>query len=295
MPTAQCQAQDRISFSFLSDLEAWEVTVYAVFGDESHDETRARVFAVAGIFGSRKDWKRLRAKWSVRTGGRVFHAADCDTDRGEFADTSHSENKRLYRDLANLLAESKLLGFGTAMDLGGHRIFFPDTPNYVPYYICFRDVIIQCINWTMMSVPQGIVKFTFDSRRESNYNAGVLYDYLVNCPEWKDQEFDEIAFASKKNTGIQVADLYAREVMKHLDNMIGPVKRPMRRSMTALRKTSRFGCNLLMTEYFENFRQKYVDLSERIGMTRKAYLEWLNKHKLEDCISSRHRYLISLG
>jgi hypothetical protein len=31
--------------------------MYSVFGDESHDETKSRVFAVAAIFGSEDDWE----------------------------------------------------------------------------------------------------------------------------------------------------------------------------------------------------------------------------------------------
>jgi hypothetical protein len=242
MPAIECQPRDT-SRSFFDITERCRVVVYAVFGDESHDETKARVFAVAGVFGSDDQWKQLKTKWLGRTGGRIFHASDCETNQGDFASTSNSDNKLLYKDLTVLLAESGLLGYGVAIDLAGHHQFFPDVPADIPYFICFRDVICQCTEWARMSVPHDSLKFTFDIRQESNYNAGALYDYMVKAPEWKGQEFDEIGFASRGIAEIQVADLYAREVMKHLDNMVGPIQRPTRLSMQALTSTHRFGAN----------------------------------------------------
>src|SRR5580658_10039656 len=74
------------------------VAVVIVYGDESSDETHERVYAVAGLFGSQEQWDDLGAKWLTRTGGKIFHAGDCDSDGGDFKVTSHRENKDLYRD-----------------------------------------------------------------------------------------------------------------------------------------------------------------------------------------------------
>ena len=269
--------------------------MYTVFGDESHDESRARVFAVAGLFGSDDHWRELEDKWRARTGGKIFHAADCDSDSGEFAGIAHAENKKLYKDLVTILCGSRILGHGSAVDIAGHNEFFPDVPRDILYYRCFRDVVVKCSDWAKWAIPRGPVKFTFDSRRESNYNAGVLYDYLVNLPEWKTaQDFEEVSFASRKLVGIQAADLYAREVMKHLDNMIGPVARAPRRSLEALENTNRFGADLFMREYFQDFKRRFEEVSKQCGIDPQRYVDWLNEHKLGDSISSRHRYMIAL-
>jgi hypothetical protein len=107
--------------------------VLHVFGDESHDPKSERVFAVAALFGSEAQWDDLKGRWRNRLGDRIFHATDCESDHGVFAATSHAENQKLYADLTNILGESRLLGFGSAMDLAGYREFFPDALNDVPY------------------------------------------------------------------------------------------------------------------------------------------------------------------
>lgn len=58
------------------------VAVVTVYGDESSDETHKRVYAVAGLFGSQEQWDALELKWLARTGGKIFHGADCESDTG---------------------------------------------------------------------------------------------------------------------------------------------------------------------------------------------------------------------
>lgn len=256
--------------------------MWQVFGDESHDPKNERVFVVAALFGIEEQWADFGKAWTARIGGRIFHASDCETDHGEFADTPHDENLRLYADLTKILAASKLLGFGSAMDLKAHNEFFAGTPADIPYYRCFRDVIWQCGKWAKWV--------------ESDYNAGVLYDHIASLPDWDCAKYlrTPLEISSRAEVGIQAADLYAREVMKHLDNTIGPTRRPMRRSMAALQATKRFGCDLHLREFFGDFRRKFDSLAVKTGMNVEHYRQWLGQHGQADTISSRHRYLIDL-
>ena len=267
-----------------------------VFGDESHDPKSERVFAAAALFGTEEEWAAFGERWTERLGGRVFHASDCETDHGEFAGTDHAENLKLYADLTKILAESKLLGFGSAMDLAAHSEFFAGTPADIPYYRCFRDVVFQCGKWAKWAIPTDTAEFYFDQRVESDYNAGVLYGHIASLPDWDCAPFlrTPLKIASRSEVGIQAADLYAREVMKHLDNTVGPVKRPMRRSMEALQKTKRFGCDLHLREFFEDFRKKFDSIAVKAGMSVDHYRQWLGHNGQADSISSRHRYLIDL-
>ena len=50
--------------------------ILSVFGDESADETKQRVFAISGVFGLESEWLRAEAAWTALTNGEVFHAAD---------------------------------------------------------------------------------------------------------------------------------------------------------------------------------------------------------------------------
>jgi hypothetical protein len=265
-----------------------------VFGDESHDPKCERVFAVAILFGTDAEWEQFSTRWNGRLGGKIFHASDCETDHGDFAQASHAENLKLYADLTKIICESRLLGFASAMDLQGYREFFPDALDDIPYYRCFRDVIVKSGEWAKMAIPQEVARVIFDQRMKSNYNAGVLYEYMVRTAKWEASAHLEktISFESRSIAGIQAADLLAREMMKHLDNIVGPVKRPERRSMEALRKTQRIGGDLHLRDFFQDFRRQFDDVSARVGMSAHKYREWLRARGLSDSISSRHMYLI---
>jgi hypothetical protein len=252
------------------------------------------VFAVGILFGTDDEWESFSTRWNQRLGGRIFHASDCETDHGEFAQTSHAENLKLYADLTKIICESRLLGFASAMDLAGYREFFPDALDDIPYFRCFRDVIVKGGEWAKMAVPQEVARFTFDQRTKSNYNAGVLYEYMAQMSEWEASAYLEktITFESRSVPGVQAADLLAREMMKHLDNMVGPAKRPERRSMEALRKTHRIGGDLHLRDFFQDFRRQFDEISAKAGMSAERYREWLRQRRLADSISSRHMYLI---
>jgi hypothetical protein len=178
----------------------------SVFGDESADETKQRVFAVGGIIGTDLLWQQLEDKWLARTKGIPFHANDCDSDHSEYKGNDHKENKSLYRDLAIMLSESGLGGWGFAIDLAAQRRIFPDAPD-ISYYKCFLEVLQAMKNCA--ATNNQTVQFTFDMRRESEHNTGILYDMAAAVPDWKNQLFSRIGFeSSRENPRIQVADLF---------------------------------------------------------------------------------------
>lgn len=140
----------------------------------------------------------------------------CESDHGDYAATSHLDNQKLYRDLTGMLAASGLCGFGFAIDLIAQQNVFPGSPD-IAYYKGFAEVLEAM---TAFGMRYGeLVKFTFDTRKESEFNAGVLYDMFRGRAEEEDRHmFDNITFAfSRKEPKIQVADLMARETMKALD------------------------------------------------------------------------------
>ena len=277
----------------LNDRPIWECVLYTVYGDESSDDTKSRVFAVAGVFGSEKDWAEIKRAWLERAGGVIFHASDCETDQGDFAKNSHAENLVLYRDLSQLLAKSNLMGRGHAMDMAAWHKYFAGGAEEIPYLTCFRNVVYECGKLADMCVPGDEVEFTFDGRPETEYNAGLLYDYMAKMKEWGASQrlSEKVSFASRKYVGIQVADLLARETMKHLDNIIGPVQRNTRRSMQAILATRRFEFRFLTHEYFESFRRKLSDFARKLGVDYGEYLRWLERKRLVDNMSNRHAYM----
>jgi len=261
----------------------------SVYGDESSDETKRRVFAVAGIIGPEEAWERLEANWIIRTDGVAFHANNCDSDQGDYMGEPHAENKALYRDLTQMLAASGLGGWAFVIDLAAQQTIFPDAPD-IAYYKAFLEVL-QAMR-TCAANNNEKVKFTFDSRRESEYNAGELYRMFIELPEWQQYTFAEISFAcSREHPRIQVADLFAREAMKAFDNRFGPTRRSPRKSWLALRDTDRFHIEAISEDWFRSLKEQLPRLEESVGMSQSDYVKWLREYRLQHCTTSLIRYM----
>jgi hypothetical protein len=264
----------------------------SVFGDDSKDETGRRVFTVSGIFGSEEEWNALVKDWVARTGGRVFHAADCESDRRDFVCTSHEENRALYRDLTILLARTKFLAYTVSIDLPAYRELFPKAtdPND-PYYFCLYGVIEKFAEINCLSVPLDKVEFTFDQQLDAQCNASMLYRSMLQLPDWYGHDLvsDKVSYTTRENPRIQAADLVAREGMKRLDNRIGPVYH-VRRSLLALEATKRFGFIEMGREYFRTLIEKTPQLKDLPSADIRKYRQWLEESRLVDNTSNRIRY-----
>jgi hypothetical protein len=255
--------------------------MYAVFGDESSDERCEIVFAVGGIFGEEEKWTALAELWIEITNGEEFHAAEWDT----------RARRDQYKALVCALAESKLIGWGNAMDMQDYQRIFPDAIDQFPYYHCFGTVIEHFAQYTSMCIPRGIVNFTFDQNLEVQHHASALYHHLLTEPGWIDREYvsDEITYSTRSNPKIQVADLWAREIMKHVCNSKRPVKRPMRRSLAVLRETKRFGFDIHETSFFESMKASFAK-TYKPGRALGEYEAWREKLGIQDNTENRLRY-----
>jgi Protein of unknown function (DUF3800) len=179
--------------------------VYSVYGDESYDEKKGKVFAVAGLFGRESEWSELKERWLEISNGEEVHA-----------NTLEVSDKDKYKRLVMALAQSKIWGWGAVMSLEDYNKIYEQPTKNLPYYFCFAKVMEHFAHYARVIIPQDRVQFTFDRNLETQYNATYIYEYMTRLPEWKDREIvsDEISFSSRKNPKIQAADLWARELMK---------------------------------------------------------------------------------
>lgn len=260
------------------------LAIYSVYGDESYDEKKERVFALAGVFGLQEHWDRLISKWTDITKGKEFHATEWEPER-----------PKDYISLVRAVAESRLHGWGVGMSLIDKRTIFDRAKKNFEYYICFVRVIDHFAEYTRLCLPQGTTDFTFDHINNGiEYNAGLLYAEMGNAPEWRGSEFIEkdVTYASRKNPKIQVADMWAREVMKHTDRtIISSPPLPMRRSFQVLRKNKLFSLDMVDKSYFEDMKRKVQD--NRPGLDK--YYGWLAKHRRQDNTENRIRFEIYLN
>jgi hypothetical protein len=268
----------------------------SAFVDESADETQQRTFAIAAIIASEQEWERLEGAWQKRiqdTHGDIpFHATNCESDQEDYKQFSHSENKALYVDLVKLLAGSAAWGWGAAFDLGSYRKIFPAIDQDHCYIRAFLEVINFFADFSKKKYND-TVKFTFDTREQSNYSAGKIYNLMATDPA-NSYLFDEISFASSRKTPrLQMADMFAFEVMKELDNRIRPVTRPRRKSLLALNAEGKFGCDLFLKEFFEDMKVNLFKMETKDpAFTREAYAAWLQRFERTDTPRNRFNFLI---
>jgi hypothetical protein len=76
-------------------------------------------------------------------------------------------------------------------------------------------------------IPRDKVEFTFDQHKETQYNAGLLYEWIT---AHKPDNTGKVSFASRAEPGVQAADLWARELMKRCDTHCSMTRRAPGRS-----------------------------------------------------------------
>ena len=281
----------------LSKGKGFRVFMLSVFADDSSDEKGKRIFAIAGVMGTQEEWEALKILWLERTGGKIFHATDCDSDRGDFKDIPHEQNKKLYKDLTNLLAQTNMMGFGVALDVKSFMAFLPDALDDAPYINCFIRLISTFAGLASYVIPQQKIGFTFDINLKTKYNSALLYEhFLINHPEIKTSFMEDIiGYATSRTVGIQVADLFTRETMKVFDNRFGPHIRPVRLSARKLLETNRFKCYYYGEEYFKFLKDKIDEFKQNyVPKEHENYEKWLLQHGCQDNAESRTRFLIFL-
>jgi hypothetical protein len=239
--------------------------VLSVFGDESSDETKQRVFAVSGLIGTEAEWQQAETEWTAKTGGEVFHAADWE----------YAGRKDDYKVLAQTLADSPVAGVVYAIDLVAFNEVFPDTLREASYLQCFTRIIVDIADNAMAfntRVPHCLskVEYTFDNRPEVEFSAARLYGTLINEPGWRPASLlaSKISFECRTNPRIQMADMIAREGMKDLDRLVGPVNFPERKSKIELAKDDHFRFFVLVVKISSASAPRSLTLTRTVSLKR---------------------------
>ena len=268
------------------------ITMYAVYGDESHDSKEKEIYVVDGLIGSQEQWDEFETKWKERTGGRIFHASDCESDRGDFKNSSHGDNLKLYKDLTRILAESGFIGYAAAIDINAYNNAFPNIVNGYSYLLCFRIVIEHFGNLAGILIPRDRLKFNFHINPQIEHTAATMYQLYRDNDELKYAPYlDEISYVSMKYPGIQAADLFARETLKWAKQGMPLNKLKIRKSLARLVETGRFKMEFFVEEYFQDFKNKLPEIEAIAGLTQKDYEQWLLEEGIKHNASNSTRYL----
>jgi hypothetical protein len=204
----------------------------------------------------------------------------------------------LYKDLCQIIVTSRLCGHAVAVNLKEFWEVFSETTvvREMPYFSCFTETVYPTMRDAAVSYPRGDVKVIFDSHPNTDHSAGLLYDILAANPSWEGlgDVFDVVSFDSRRRAiGIQVADLFTREAMKHMDNMlIGPERRRPRRSWEALNNTRRFRMKFMGTVECREVEHHIKSMgTERFNVQSRKYQEWLDRHRVTDSMSRRLEFV----
>jgi hypothetical protein len=269
----------------------------SIYGDESHDSSKQRVFVIAGLLGDAVQWAALKLSWAQRTGGKDFHAADCESGFGIYRDTAPEERASLHFDLTRILADSGVIGWGLGIDLAGCRRAFPDMLPDQIYCSGFLRTIDFLLENANSRTPPASVEIVFDRHPETEHNSGLLFKYASDEGEWRGQGLlsASIKFAARAEIGIQAADLWVREMMKFFDGTLFRKDYVARRQWTTLMNTRRFGGDLQFAEYFDDMKLKMPALEGQTGMSSAKYGLWLQKKRRQDNQSNRIAYMMEVA
>lgn len=279
------------------------IAMLTAYGDDSSDEKGMRTFAVAAIMGRQEEWDAIEPAWIKRTGGKVFHATDCEAGYGEYRGIPKDERLKEYEDLTKLLVQTEMIGAGCAVDIQAYKTLVPDPDENGPYFWCFNVVIATLAQRALAQNPKEIVKIILDRNHVIRYNALQLYDYITQR-----KDFEYISALEKKvgfiestiieSMEIQAADLFAHEVMKYLDNRLQPNPHRLdRKSLIALHDTGRFRFGVYDQRSFQIFRESYNRFEERMGgpgVARAHFEEWLRKNHCQKNSQNKMRYLFEM-
>lgn len=263
-----------------------------LYGDESADETRSRVFAVAGVFGTEDDWARAIRQWLRYTRGVKFHANECESNYGKTPEV-RAADLALYKQLTILLAESYLVGMTLALDLGSLKRHLPGVPSEIAYCKCFVDLLRNVGNMAKRQPGEerdATCEFVFDSRLETDGTASQIYEAFRTLPEWQDTKIfnTKVTFERGDEPRLEMADLLAREAMKELDRKFTGAPARQRRAYEALEKAEIGGTRkFIFIEYGDDYCVKWRDTvnSPQGQSDLKAYEKWLIDN---GCVQSGH-------
>jgi hypothetical protein len=264
------------------------------YGDDSSDEKNMRVFAAGAVVGRQEDWDIFLPAWEKRN-PLPFHATDCDSDQGDYANREHSENKLLYGSNVRHLANSPLMGAGVAISIVDYWDLFPFAPadKMWPYYLCFAGVLSCICEIARLSIPAETIKVTFDSDRRKNLDSARIYEFIAKQPGPLSTCLEQgIEFIDRiSRPALQVADLAAHEAMKELDNRIGPKQRAPRQSLIELKRSNHFATVLHDRHKLEQHRTAADKLHADVerGPIFKA---WLGKNGIPDSVHARLRFMM---
>jgi hypothetical protein len=201
--------------------------------DDSSDGKRERFCAVGGLMGGRAQWFDFEKLWSVATYElkAPFHSTDCEARRGCCEGWPSDRCASLMKQLAGIIDRTKLHGVGFVVPVSDYLAVFPNAREYDPYFLALKQAIINMAYIGRNTDANGPadIHLIHECGSVSHTVLGIFRD-LKALKMWPDSErLKMLSHGDKSLTGLQGADLVAREAFKHADNIgVRPIRKPLK-------------------------------------------------------------------
>ena len=210
------------------------IMVVRGYFDDSGDDKRKRFVAVGGLIGNQTQWNAMQIPWCLATADLKgpFHSTDVEAQRDCAENLTRTRCDKMMRDLVQIVEASHLVGIGSVIPIAEYRAVFPCSRDEEPYLLAMKHTIIQ-MGYIGRTVADN---FAFDSihimHEEGDHDSAALqvYKALKAVTTWRDAKYlQAFTTGTKGVTGLQAADLVAREAFKHADNLgVRPTRKPVR-------------------------------------------------------------------
>jgi hypothetical protein len=245
-----------------AEMEGWQLysgsldslpIVTACF-DESGHSASTRVVAMGGAMATPKQWRVLKNAWTTTLnnfGVESFHMVDFENRRGNFSSWDEDRKRNFLRELFDGIDNTALWLIGSAAvvedfnRLGSKLPRELRDPWYLCYESCFREVL--SMYWLFDPDEEGVER-EFAHIRGCFFEQPTEYAYgpLLFMEEYERRLNNDngahavIGWAHKGPFQLELADLIAYELRKHVENAIFEQGRPTRWPMKQLFKKGLF-------------------------------------------------------
>jgi hypothetical protein len=225
--------------------------VFTAYFDESgtHTNQGNDIIVVGGYLAKDTQWIEFEREWKealAQEGVSLFHMKDFESRRGEFKESKGWTNERRIRFLQKLIGIIKRRmgsGVGIALSMSAYNEVIVGTRGELlgnPYLFCVRGCLIL-VNYVSDKYNRpDPVSYVIENGAGHNSKVNQAFREMYVSEEYRTHfRLGSLEFKDKRESvQCQAADLWAYEIWKASCNFLTPgiTKRPMRKSMQALRK-----------------------------------------------------------
>jgi hypothetical protein len=214
--------------------DALMISLRAYF-DDSGDEKQKRFAAIGGLIAGSGPWNIFDKHWSVATYDLKgpFHATDCESQKEVFAGWSIPQSNALMKKLVGIIRLSGVMTFGAVVPIPEYRAVFPDGGKYDPYFLAFKQAIINMGRIAADIAPHTVQEVgmrVIVEDGDSTPGAFKIWHELRRIEYWEHAKYlTGFDTGTKTLLALQGADLMAREAFKHADNLgIRKTRKPVK-------------------------------------------------------------------